>query len=41
MPGPAAAPERRIRIGLVMYLGEDRETQNVPIWEHEPCGRPE
>ena len=33
--------QRRIRIGLVMYLGQDDGTQNVPIWEHEPFGGPE
>jgi hypothetical protein len=30
----------RICVGLVMCLGEDGGTQNVPIWEHEPFGGP-
>jgi len=30
-----------IRIRLVMYLGEDGVTENVKIWEREPCGGPE
>jgi len=38
---PSVRAERRIRIRLVMYLGEDGGTQNVPIWEYEPFGGPE
>ena len=36
-----AAHGGQTSIGLVMYLGEDDGTQNVPIWEHESFSGPE